>query len=286
MAAPRLPTRLDLSRALVRECEIVYRTGGKAEDIASTANTIATYQNGINQLKYIHMYFAKSVGLWRQIRYTLNVPNDGAVISVGAGPCLCLLGWFYDVAPDPAQAVRPVDVLDWAQARSLPAFQALCQDVFGPRTDYAYLHGRYFPQLRPPQAVGLPELTAFAPCEIPVGATVLVPYVLNHLIGISEPALGRDVGQWLEEVRQRSRRVIIADMRADRAPVMWSKLQGLLGIRQSPFVTHCSGLATFSSVYSTRANWPARRTSQYMTGDTILVGTGEGWHFVRRLRER
>ncbi len=281
MAVAPQANRLQRVRGLLRDCERHYTTGDQEEDISSRENVVATYMTEPGQMKYTHMYFAKSVAAWRNLRATLRSPNDGPVVSIGAGPCTCLMGWFFDQRPAPGQVVRAFDVLEWGSIRALPSFQVLLDDVLGQGVDFAYTGGRYFPQPCPPQVSHLPNLTFLPPDEIPDGSTVLLPYVLNHLVGLASAVTNRaPLRGWLEEVRLRAKRVLVVDMRCDRAAGIWSTLSVLLGVAGTPSTTDAVGIRDFAPAYSPRAGWPVRRVSAHMRVDTVMLGDAGGWRFI------
>jgi hypothetical protein len=177
--------RMKYARSLLKRCESSYTNCDKFEDIASADNTVATYRKRKGQKKYTHMFFAKQVSCWRRVRKMIDADNDGPVVSVGAGPCLCLLGWFWDIPPDDRQRVIAYDLLRWKFLRGYSSHKRLVREVLGP-AKLSYESGRYFPEKSPPQAEGTARRAPIAPDDIPKGSTVLLPYVLNHVVGCCE----------------------------------------------------------------------------------------------------
>ena len=272
--------RIDLARALLRDCEKVYQTGNQSEDIPSKENVISTYRSGVNQKKYTHMFFAKSVACWRHLQMILSATDD-PVVSIGAGPCLCLFGWSWDRPPSSGQTVWAVDVLGWEAVRGLASYKALSRDVLGD-AEFSFLDGLYFPPAcRPPQTQELDEIRPFQLDQLVPQSTVLLPFVLNHLVGLDSPVPKPScVFDWLEEARSRAGRIVVADMPADRAGGFWTNIRSNLRAAGAPSVLTVDTIDDLADAYSQRARWPARRTSSYMRDFTALVGTDSGWRFL------
>lgn len=277
--------RIKLAESLLRECGQVYVTGDIGEDLSSRDNKVITYLDPEAQKKYVHMYFASYVSCWRELRKELSPGRTHEpVVSLGAGPCLCLMGWFYDFAPFDDQVVVAVDALDWLPIRRLDSFQNLMLNILKPKPQWRYLKNRYFPATIPPQVTDVQiSRLPLSPVEIndiPDAATVLFPYVLNHVTGKYRPTRELDsLVDWLEQVRKRAARTVIVDMRSDRATEFWMQLQRLLGIKGQPSV-RTANPEYFRTCYERRANWPNRRTSEYMKMDTAVLGTANGWTFL------
>lgn len=96
-------TRLALCKAYLDDCYDGY--GG---EINAFDHTIAYYLKHEIQASYSVMYFAKSVGLWWGVRDMLGVDDDSAVVSIGAGPLFCVMGWFFGRPPVGEQMVCAV----------------------------------------------------------------------------------------------------------------------------------------------------------------------------------
>jgi hypothetical protein len=280
--------RTSLIKDLLDWCEEEISQHG---DIASCANTLETYASESGQRRYVHQNFAKSVSCWRRARQLcLALPLDAPVWSVGAGPRLCLLGWFFDAAPRPSQKVRAVDILDWSAVTANQRYIAVRNDVFG-TVDGRFLQGRYFPDGDPPpQATGVVEnAKSLRPSTLPKGAIVLLPFVLNHLVGSEAPHQDPDsVFAWIEEVRERSAAVIIADM--DHKPSthpFWATIAVGLGIKSPKkytIVAFDDLAAEFEDAYSETQNFHTRRTglnAPQFCRATMLLGTSTGWTWLR-----
>lgn len=277
--------RISVARTLVDACAVDYGIGEMSEDIPSWRQTVDTYQTPAGQRKYVHMYFAKSVACWRDLRRRLLAPNDGTVISIGAGPCLCLVGWFWDTAPGDGQIITAVDVLDWQHVRGLSSHSAMIASVLGDPNALSFLSGRYFPNgPQPPQTNCVAALTPLKPSEIEEGSTVLVPFVLNHVVGQHNPVCNHEaVYTWLESVRLRAKRVLIIDMQADdTTQPFWAGIQAGLNAHNHPTCLEAKHISEFSGAYSPTAGdrWPSRRTSYHMRRYTAVTGDGTGWKFV------
>jgi hypothetical protein len=146
------------------------------------------------------------------------------------------MGWFWDTPPRD-QDVVALDLAPWDGVRTLTEWYPLIQEVLRGVRSGAYDCPRFFPAALPPQgnltALGNPR--AIDPAEIPEGATVLLPMVMNHLVGGVDPHPRPDlVFSWLRDVAARTRRVIIVDMPHDRTPGFWATLWSGLGYLVPP----------------------------------------------------
>jgi hypothetical protein len=282
------PVREQRVRDLLAACHAVY--GADPGDLDSW-QVVNDYTDPVKQRKYVHMYFAKSVGCWRHLRQVLAPEPDGPVVSIGAGPCLCILGWFFDRPPAAGQDVIGVDVLGWEEVRNDATHAALVRDVVGD-AGIAYHPNRFFPRTHPPQICGL-DAEAIAPDQIPPGATVLLPWVMNHVLGAQPHPKRAEVGLWLQAVRTRARRVVVVDL--DYKPVgtqksthdFWATLTDSLGLARPdpeegcPVFRFNSRAAEFSTCYDA-AN-AARRTGvryPHFCRATGLVGDAAGWRYI------
>jgi hypothetical protein len=280
--------RHSLVTALLNKCYEVYRVD--PGDISTFGNTIETYLYPNNQLKYVHMYFAKYVGCWRWVRQCLGFPGDGPVWSIGAGPRLCLMGWFFDAAPTADQEIVALDIAPWREFRDLSEYKSLRNHVFKGRRSYKGESLRFFPETLPPQGE-LPLLMGarpITPSEIPSDATVLFPMVLNHVIGAMAPHPQREsVFSWLQEVARRVNRVVVIDMQHDyRTGSFWDGLLKGLGLSAPSklhtfsFVPHA---AEFCGCYS--GGEGPRRTGLKYAQFCVLSGLvhtrKDGWRYFK-----
>lgn len=279
-----MTTRIKLSRALTQACAVDYVSGRMDEDIPSSDQTLLRYSTAEGQRKYVHMYFAKSVACWRDLRHQLETANDGPVVSVGAGPWLCLLGWFWDHPPGPKQELTAVDLLDWSHVLGLDEHRALADHVLEDRARVRHLPGYYFPPgSRPPQAKGIGLLQDYLASAVPDGATVLLPFVLNHLVGRYQPVDSpKLVFDWLEAVRNRAKRVLIIDMQYENSTRgFWGGIKMGLNVNGTPICHEADSIEELSGAYSMEGyRWPSRRTNSYMRRYTPLFGSKRGWRFL------
>jgi len=276
-------------------------------DIPTFGNTIETYMNYGAQKKYVVMYFAKYVGAWRQIRKQLDISGDTAVASLGAGPELCLLGWFFDHPPEAGSDVRSFDVLDWGGVRELREFTEMRDHVFGKYCDRInYYSGYHFPEVEPPQVkeirtIRQAPIVRFLDADRPKNnMTVLMPMVLNHLVGKALPMPNPDaLYSWIQTVAKTSQRVVILDMLHEEKTVdFWDGIADGLNIPRpsayQEFAFH--QLSTeFSSCYpdrildglNNRNRIPEnqRRTGQvyakYCRLTCLVHDKKNGWYWLR-----
>ena len=253
----------------------------KELDLGSYSNTVAVYDDPECQLVYTNMYLAKHLGCWRWLRSRLGANDATSVVSIGAGPHLCLWGWFADQPPMAGQTVHAVDALPWNAILGLPEHAAVATALFGdPGT--VRVHRAYIPPgVRPAQLQALEGLQALAATAIPEGAVVLLPFLLNHLVGATGPlADTTPLIHWLEAVRARARAIIIVDLPASRAANFWPAIYARLGLAPAtatPTFTFREYSLPFGECYPERYNWRWRRTSDLMTTASGLVGTRERW---------
>lgn len=279
------PDRKALVTALINRCYEVYRDD--MADIPTYGNTIETYLRPTNQLKYVHMYFAKYVGCWRWVRQCLGFPTDGPVWSIGAGPRLCLMGWFFDQPPTTEQDVMAMDIAPWQEFRNLSEYKLLRDHIFHGARSTGHETLRFFPETLPPQGQipALQGARSISPNEIPPDATVIFPMVLNHVIGAMMPHSQQEqVFSWLNAVVQRVKRVVIVDMQYEfRTQEFWTALWG--GFELSPpsslctfsFVPHA---AEFSECYG--LNGPRRtglKYPQFCVLSGLVHTRGTGWTY-------
>jgi hypothetical protein len=226
--------KITAARQFLTACELVY--GGVLtpnNDIPSKANTVDTYANHDNQKKYVHMYFAKYVGCWRAIRKRAQVADQHNLVSIGAGPLLCCAGWFWDDATRGGGAtLRAYDILDWKGTIQMAEFSAFWSSIYTGKMQY--LASRYMPDgVRPTQTAKIGGAQPIAVSEIGSGNVLLLPFILNHLVGSSESIkVGdqRHVFDWIEGMRRAGNTVVIADMlhRGDTA-AFWQRVAAGLG---------------------------------------------------------
>lgn len=279
----------NLFRALLQECSNrAYPTGhGQRYDITSSQNTVLNYSSLINQLKYVHMYFAKHVACWRKLARTLQPDHPTTNLwSVGAGPMLDVIGWFVD-APrvlTSTATVDAVDVLGWNEVRENKTFQDAYRSVHSGTVLY---HSETYipPNSNPPQitrastSASLHSLPADA---IPEDSVVLLPFIMNHLVGaIGALASGEraSLATWLNLVCARARLVVLVDIHPTGAPRLWENTCEILGVsvqRDDLAFTFEDEIADFEDVYTDGQE--RRRCSGWMSRAGVLVGCGGEWY--------
>ncbi len=90
------------------------------------------------------------------------------------------------------------------------------------------------------------------------------------------------MGEWLEAVRRRAARVVVADMQLSRAPDFWRSLSRVLDIpAPTGSFDFTEDVRAFESCYQDGQG--ARRSgrfSDYMREATVLVGERAGWRYL------
>jgi hypothetical protein len=233
--------------------------------------------------------------IWRELRRRLGGEQVGPVVSLGSGPCHCLLGWFWDQKPVAGKEVFAFDALPWETVRGHRAWTELIDDVLGVGTLH-YESRVYFPPDRLSSqvfrtALGARRLNAM---EIPPGSTVLVSYVLNHF---TEP--GQEIGDqrqlwaWLNSLRDRGARVLLVDFFYDPefplTSALWSEVRTGLGIQGMPPEVSLEpyALTPFSWCYS--EDFEEFRTgsnaSRYGVYSGVMSGQ-DGWTWIPAVARR
>lgn len=282
--------RKNAVRSLIAESDKVYNTYSPNEDIPTFGNTVETYAPAANQWKYINMYFAKYVGCWRWVRRTLQLSADGPLYSVGAGPCLCVFGWFYDRPPAEGQTTVALDILPWNTIRSHQTFQQLLADVLGGRSHFTYKDYRFFPPQRPPQTIvsgGSNAARAICSTEFPEDAIVILPFVMNHLVGATMPhPQSATVFSWLEDVRRRVRRIVLVDMQHDaKTEKFWNQITQGLGLGDAGgyrTFDFSAEMREFSDCYSSEFQGQRRTGIKFpqLCRASGMVGERSGWRWL------
>lgn len=269
--------RDDDAHALLNDCAAVYSALVQEQDLRSN-QTVANYASADGQKKYVHMYFAKQVSLWRLVRQKIG--DKGNVWSVGAGPMLDLFGWFWDRPAASPTRVVACDVLDWLHVRNLASWKALANTLI-PSLEYRAGVGVPAPAL-------LPQCGAITAASLPAtdvedGATVLFPFMLNHVVGQNSPAgeLARAaLKTWVDDILARGGRVVIADFHASKAPDFWQRVQTMLGTNAVPKddITFRDRIGEVAALY--RDPVSTRRGSNFMATATVLVIEGGNAFFL------
>lgn len=253
-------------------------------DITSYCNTVTTYQDADSQFIYANMYFAKHIGCWRWLRRRSKLSYDAVipVVSIGAGPLFCLWGWFFDYPPFVGQTVHAFDVLPWDAVLGLPEHATVTKRILRDPKIVEVKQAFIPPGVVPRQMQHLENVKALCPEEVPENAMVLLPFLLNHLIGRNLPLFDeKPLVEWLEAVRARATAIIVVDLPASRATNFWPGLLQQLkcpaGTSPKTF-TFSEETSLFGDLYPDRWDWRKRRTHQNMTSASGIVGTKNGWY--------
>lgn len=266
--------RLALVQDFLAECYEDF----DGNDIASKDNTVSTYSKRANRDKYCIMYAAKYIGAWRAVRAKLGDEERG-VASIGAGPCFCIGGWFFDHPPARDQSIEAFDILKWKSVRGRETWKALFHDILGREFDYNAPFALPDGGLLPPQCSGYSgDGVSLLEPEQFADRVVLLPMLLNHLLGEDSPADEHAVLAWLTRLRELAARVVILDMVARDAPRLWASI-GKLAPTEAPQIFRFSSWSIpFADAYGdeeyTFAPERRRRTgllSKRFTTATVLV---------------
>jgi hypothetical protein len=265
---------------LLLDCGAVYSAGFPMNEDLGSDQTVTLYRDSVTQKKYVHMYFAKQVALWRRVRARIGM--TGAVWSVGAGPMLDLFGFFWDEPAPANHQVVACDVLSWNHVRDLASWRELA-DTLLPQHDYR--DGVAVPSpARLPQCVDCVDLglEALSSAAVPDGATVFFPFVLNHVIGRNGTA-GADARvelcAWGGDVLGRGGRVVIADLHLERAAAFWCDVQALFQTQlPAGQYTFAPGIREMGGPYPAEVR--GRRTNAAMAKATVLILQGQGGSFM------
>lgn len=263
------------AHALLLDCEQVYSASTVPDDLPSD-QTVEAYSNEISQKKYVHMYFAKHVALWRRVRPHLD--STGALWSIGAGPMLDIFGWFWDVPASSEQKVVACDVLDWSPIRRLPSWQNLAATL---AATHEYLAPVAVPDAADlPQCANVPAAT-LPPSDVDDGATVLFPFVLNHVLGRNAPggdAARSALRSWAADIVARQGTIVIADLHVGKAPEFWKAVQQVLGLKNTRArnVNFADSIGDIARLYPHEGH---RRGHRNVATATVLVVRQAGARF-------
>lgn len=291
---PEISTRrLKLCTAFLDDCYALY----DGHDLPSRANVVEQYLTPEGQATYSLMYFAKSVGCWWAIRDLVGVQRCKQVVSVGAGPMLCLMGWYFEQPPTAGDEIHALDFLDWAHVRNFPSHAALTKDILG-GVRCKYHGGRYIPpESLPPQCVRttVQPVNAVSTASFSPDATVLVPMLLNHIVGAEEPmASAQDLVAWFIDLAARVERIIIVDIELFKAPLLWRQLEAFTGLpepeEEQPLLKFADRSRRFEPCYpdatfkygpeSTRRT--GIRAPQFCEVTACMFERGRGWRWLSK----
>lgn len=252
-------------------------------DELGPSQQVVHYAARVGQQRYAHMYAAKHLALWRGLRLVLDWqggPNKH-LTSVGAGPLLDIMGWCWDRSfPGEKLAIDP---LGWEAVLGVPAWaravDRLCGTVASRRPAYVP-HGP-----KPSQIRAIDGAVPVFPDEFGQKDTVLLPFVVNHLLGpggaVDDAALRRLAG-WLRSAAGRGARVAVADLYPSM-PELWMLLLKHLGLRPHlPGPFRFAGLAArFSPLYpANMADYRTYASAPHGCTARVLVHDQGRWRFV------
>ena len=195
---------------------------------------VRVYQIPERQQRYAHMYAAKHLAMWSGLRLILNWKGGESkrLVSIGAGPLLDMMGWCWD-ASFRADKVA-IDPVHWKHVLAVPAWARAVERLCGP---ISWSRPAYIPDgPKPSQISTIQHAKPVASKELGEGDTLLLPFVVNHLLdssgSVDDGAIGR-LAVWLKDVASRGARVAIADMHDPMDP-LWNTLLDHLGVRCRP----------------------------------------------------
>lgn len=230
--------------------------------------------------RYTHMYAGKHVAAWSALRARLGWGGlqDRPLVSLGAGPMLCLAGWLHGHGPH--ADVRAIDVLDWSPVTGSVGGEVLQLAVGSP----AVRSGVYAPMgdgPPPAQLAHLDGIRALRPGDIPPGATVLMPMMLNHLL--EEDAVPAQtlmgVRRMFRHLQDRGCRIVVADLQHRKSSRLWDRLAVSSGAHRPPStLAFADTLARQRDLYSPMH--AGYRTSARMARLSVLAWDGQRWQGV------
>jgi hypothetical protein len=226
------------------------------------------------------MYAGKHVAAWSALRARLGWRglDERPLVSLGAGPMLCLAGWQLGHGPHPD--VHAIDVLDWSPVTGTIGGEVLQLAVGSPRV----LSGVYAPMGDGPPPAQLAHLDGIRPLQagdIPEGATVLMPMMLNHLLeedGVPARTL-LGVRQTFRVLQERGCRIVVADLQHRKSSQLWRRLSAFSGARRLP------GTLSFSRELGGMRDLYAPQHADYRTNPrmarlSVLAWDGQRWQGV------
>lgn len=242
---------------------------------------VADYRSPAQQARYLHMYAGKSIAAWRAIRAALgwaSRKSDEALVSIGAGPGLDALGFCFDRKWRGTLSL--VDPIRWSVWED-PAWRGAVRELTGAALREAF--GCYLPPgPLPRQLASVPGCTAFSIDEVPDRCTLLLPFVVNHLMEGPDASAVERLAAMLEQRRARGGRIVISDVHADKMPC-WTPLTRSLGVREPPVgFTFSDMLRRMAPLYPEVDRDPRTRprTNRFAVV-RVLVGDADGWYWLR-----
>lgn len=256
-----------------------------SESDLPSKQTVQDYTKPEGQQAYVDMYLAKYLGLWRFLRAVLPDTGANGIVSIGAGPMFCLLGWFFDRAAQPHHSITAYDPLSWDHIRDLPEWLALRERVLGGAGSLSFGSGIFIPgPFLPPQLAEFTEAKYLPAEQIPMGAEVFVPFVLNHLVGSEQSVADPEpIVTWLNRVRERASRVIVVDIPIrDYKPPFWSWFGPMIKARNEPKnLWFNDGCRDFVPAFEDEDHGRRRCGVKYPQFATAvcMIGDSTGWWF-------
>jgi hypothetical protein len=207
----------------------------------------------------VENYLPKQIACWRYVRAQLWAkPITAPTVSIGAGPRLCLWGWFFDHPPG-GHEIRAVDVLDWSHVTQLAASLALEHDILAgqkPRVE----NGVYFPRdFVPPQCANVPGIVGFDLASIKEPSWILIPFFFGHLLdrdGKISPDQMPILGTQLRALAAAGHVLIVVDKAAGTGGTNWfwaDLVQRVLGEQvptEIPTFDFAAHAAEFAACYA------------------------------------
>lgn len=240
------------------------------------------YKTQDGQLAYIRMYSAKHLALWSELRRAIPLDSERPLVSVGAGPLLCVLGWVWEQRwPGDVLAVDPMEwqtVLDhklWRKALKA----ALPQGVEFQR---GYCPPGPLPQQLREADVDAPSLES---SDVPPGSVVLLPYALNHLLderGRPSSKLCQALADWTQALMDKGCDIIIADMPRGKLDC-WGpfiKASGAPNTRANFLYNRASQMIA-QQIYPAASARRRGGLSDYFTTTKVIHGVGDNWTDVQ-----
>jgi len=176
------------------------------------------------------------------------------------------------------------DALTWDGVRSLPEWQTLFDSVYAGSSSF---FGAYYAPGNisvPPQLHGalVKPIEAAALGE---GGVVLMPYLMNHLLGREGPIM--DAGErsalfaWIEEIRSKNI-VVISDMRVQSdTHWFWKRISDGLGVPSSECNLNFGvAVVEMAEAYCNPAQQRRRTGPDWFREAGVLVGDRSGWSWL------
>lgn len=264
----------------------IWQVRQQRDRILPYAQHVKDYATQDAQRRYVHMYAAKHLGAWMALREQLRGWNQGPLYSVGAGPLLCLLGWALERPwTGPTMAVEP---LDWSCIYDDPNWAAARAQLLG---EVHHWNGVFVPGPALPAQLSVLNSQGRAfqylpPEQIPEGATVLMPFMLNHLLenGAVPIWQAEQMAAWLQAAAARGIQIAMMDLHTDKVD-LWPSLTRQMGIDQlaRPIWSFAQVTKSLQDLYHFRPVGQFRASVRYPANSQAIVllhDSERGWRFV------